>query len=231
MLVFLCVTNLSALAFYRLPLPSPLPGLAVATSMMVVVGEVQELLLAWEEELIRSEEALASWEEKARVLDNALAKVSAGLDAERTKAEVTRKEYLDKMVAHTAHAKHSIGLDQMLVEKKVDLNGREGDLNLCEAELAEAQTWGQNPQDNREELLEVIELWRLLQDAEADHVVEARLLSTLVRDVVKVLEDLGMPPIQGIPRDLCTTDDVLEVVDIIPEHRQEAYASGHGPWD
>jgi hypothetical protein len=40
-----------------------------------------------------------------------------------------------------------------------------------------------------------------------------------------------MPPIQGIPRDPCTADDVLEAVDFIPEHLQGAYASGHGPWD
>jgi hypothetical protein len=29
------------------------------------------------------------------------------------------------MEAHTAHAKHSLGLDKMLGEKKVELDGRE----------------------------------------------------------------------------------------------------------
>jgi hypothetical protein len=74
--------------------------------------------LAWEE-------AFAAQEEKAGILEKALAKVSADLDVEWTKAEATQKEYVDKMVAHTAHAKHSLGLDKMLGEKKVELDGRE----------------------------------------------------------------------------------------------------------
>jgi hypothetical protein len=74
--------------------------------------------LAWEE-------AFAAQEEKAGILEKALAKVSADLDVEWTKAEATQKEYVDKMAAHTAHAKHSLGLDKMLGEKKVELDGRE----------------------------------------------------------------------------------------------------------
>jgi hypothetical protein len=42
------------------------------------------------------------------------------------------------MVAHTTRAKHSLDLDKMLGEKKVELDGREHDLNLREAMLAEA---------------------------------------------------------------------------------------------
>jgi hypothetical protein len=52
-----------------------------------------------------------------------------------------------------------------------------------------------------------------------------------VSDVSKVLVDLGMPPILGIPWNLCTATDVLEAVDIILEHLKEAYDSGHNPWD
>jgi hypothetical protein len=55
---------------------------------------------------------LVAREEKAWILEKALAKVSADLDAEWAKAEATWKEYLDKMEAHTAHAKHSLGLDK-----------------------------------------------------------------------------------------------------------------------
>jgi hypothetical protein len=90
-----------------------------------VVEGLLELLLAPEEELTRREEALAAWEEKVGISKKALAKVSADLDAERTMAEATQKEYLDKMVAHTARTKHSLGLDKMLGEKKVELDGRE----------------------------------------------------------------------------------------------------------
>jgi hypothetical protein len=56
----------------------------------------------WEEELTRREEALAAREDKAWILEKALAKVSADLDTKQTKADATQKEYLDKMAAHTA---------------------------------------------------------------------------------------------------------------------------------
>jgi hypothetical protein len=74
---------------------------------------------------------------KARVLENALTKVNADLDTKQAKDEATRKGYLDEMAAHTAHAKHSLGLDEMLGEK-VELDGREWDLNMCEVALVEA---------------------------------------------------------------------------------------------
>jgi hypothetical protein len=44
------------------------------------------------------------------------------------------------MEAHTARAKHSLSLDKMLGEKKVELDGRERDLDLHEVALKEAQT-------------------------------------------------------------------------------------------
>jgi hypothetical protein len=91
--------------------------------------------------------------------------------------------------------------------------------------LAEAQTWRLNPRDNRKELMEVIVLRRLLHDAEVDHVAEARRLAFLVRGVSKVLVDLRMPPIPG------ASQRCIAVVVVIFEHLQEAYASGHGPWD
>jgi hypothetical protein len=44
------------------------------------------------------------------------------------------------MEAHATHARHSLGLDKMLGEKKVELNGREQDLDLREATLVEARS-------------------------------------------------------------------------------------------
>jgi hypothetical protein len=52
-----------------------------------------------------------------------------------------------------------------------------------------------------------------------------------VRDVSKVLEDLGLSPIPRIPRDLRMAGGILVVVDVILEHVKEAYDSRHGPWD
>jgi hypothetical protein len=42
------------------------------------------------------------------------------------------------MAVHTTCAKHSLGLDKILGEKMVKLDGRERDLELREAVLAEA---------------------------------------------------------------------------------------------
>jgi predicted component of type VI protein secretion system len=55
---------------------------------MLVATAVEELqeLLPVREELTEREEALAAREEKAGILEKALAKVSTDLDAERTKA-------------------------------------------------------------------------------------------------------------------------------------------------
>jgi hypothetical protein len=140
-------------------------------------------------------EALAAWEEKAGILEKALAKVHADLDMEWTKAEATQKDYLDKMIVHTARPKHSLSLDKMLGEKKVELDRRERDLELHE----EAQTRGLDPRVNCDELMEFVEPRRLLQDTEVDYVFEVEWRATLVRDVSKVLVDLGLPPITEVP--------------------------------
>jgi hypothetical protein len=66
------------------------------------------------DELTWREAALITWEEKAKNSEKALVKVSTNLDAEWVKVEATRKEYLDKMEVHTAHTRHSLGLDKML---------------------------------------------------------------------------------------------------------------------
>jgi hypothetical protein len=55
-------------------------GALVATS--VIMKELQEQLLACEEELMWREEAVAMREEKARIFEMALVKVSADLNAE-----------------------------------------------------------------------------------------------------------------------------------------------------
>jgi hypothetical protein len=138
------------------PPPPPLsPSIAV---VLVAAEELQEKPLALEEELTWREEALAAWQEKARIFKKPLVKVSADLDAEWVKTEATRKEYIDKMEPHIAHAKHSLGLDKLLGVKKVHLDERERDLDLCEAPLVEAQSRGLNPWDNHAELMEFIEL-------------------------------------------------------------------------
>jgi hypothetical protein len=104
------------------------------------------------------------------------------------------------MEAHTAHAKHSLGLDKMLVE---------------------AQSRGLNTWGNLEELMEFIELQRCLKEVELERITEARRLAILVRDASKVLVDLGMPPFPRIPQDLGTADDILEAVGTTLERPRE----------
>jgi hypothetical protein len=100
--------------------------------VVAVDEELQEQLLAWEV-------APTVWEEKAKIFERAmLVKVSADLDTKPEKAEATQKKYLDKMEVHTTRTKHSLGLDNMLGEKKVELDERERDLGLPEVALVEA---------------------------------------------------------------------------------------------
>jgi hypothetical protein len=97
--------------------------------------------------------------------------------------------------------------------------------------LVEVQSRGLNPRDNYEELTESVELQRCLKEPEVERVTEVEWLAILVWDVSKVLVDLGMAFVLGIPRDPHTADDVLDVAGTILEHLLEAYASNHGPWD
>jgi hypothetical protein len=73
----------------------------VVAKTAAVGKELQVQLLAWEEELIQREEALAVREEKVKISERALVKVSVDLDVEMAKAKATRKEYLNRMEAHT----------------------------------------------------------------------------------------------------------------------------------
>jgi hypothetical protein len=148
-----------------------------------------------------------------------LIKVSADLDTEHAKTEASRQEYLNKMRVHTVCAEHTLSLDKMFGEKV--LLDEEWDRALREAVLMEAQVQGLNPRDNREELMELIELRR----HKVERVTEVGQLVVLVRDISKDLMDLGKPPNPGI------TGDVLEAVGTILEHLREAHASRHSPWD
>jgi hypothetical protein len=60
-----------------------------------------------------------------------------------------------------------------LGEETVELAEREQNLGRRTAALVEAQAWGLNPRDNHNELMEFVELWRLLRDVEADHTIKA----------------------------------------------------------
>jgi hypothetical protein len=115
--------------------------------------------------------------------------------------------------------------------KKVQLDGKERDINLCEAVMAEAQSQGLNPQENHEELMDHVELQRCHEEARLEHITEAVQLAILVGDISKVLLDLGIPTIPRIPQPTRTASDVLEATGTVLECLQEAYASADSPWD
>jgi hypothetical protein len=71
----------------------------------------------------------------------------------------------------------------MLEEKRARLDEWEWDLELQTTVLAEAQARGINPRDNRDELMQFVELRQLLQDVEMDRVTEAGRLTALMRGV------------------------------------------------
>jgi hypothetical protein len=135
------------------------------------------------------------------------------------------------MHMHTNHAKHSLNLDKMLGEKKVELDKNKRDLALWEAVLTEPQVWGLNPRENQEELTGFVELRRCLDRVKVAHIAEARQLAVMVGDISKVLADLGMPPFPRIPKDSGMDNDVQEAVGTVLEPLREAYASGADPWD
>jgi hypothetical protein len=58
---------------------------------------------------------------------------------------------------------------------------------------------------------------------------QGQVAKNLVGDSSKVLVNLGMPPIPGIPQDPRTTGDVLEVAGTILECLQKPYTSSHSP--
>jgi hypothetical protein len=134
-------------------LPPPCPSPTTAVPVMATIEEMQELLLTREEELTRREEALAAREGKARISKKAITQVSATLGTEWAQAEATRWEYLDKIQAHTDHGNQVLDLDNMLGERKEQLDRKEWDLELRVVALAKAQARGLNPQDNRDELM------------------------------------------------------------------------------
>jgi hypothetical protein len=99
------------------------------------------------------------------------------------------------MCVHTARAKHTLNLNKMLGENRVLLAEKERDL-----EMREVQAHGLNTRENRDELLELVELWKHLNEAVVVRIAKARQLVALVEDISNALVDLGNP-IQGIPQD------------------------------
>jgi hypothetical protein len=71
-------------ALYK-PQPPPPPTPTAAAPTPMASDELQELLLAWEDE------QLAALDEKAKILEKALAKVNVDLHTERAKVEATQK--------------------------------------------------------------------------------------------------------------------------------------------
>jgi hypothetical protein len=87
--VYWCIADFSMFALGRPLPPPPSPSPATVVPATMTIEEMQELLLAQEEELTLREEALIAREEKARISEKALARVSSTLDMEWAKPKAT----------------------------------------------------------------------------------------------------------------------------------------------
>jgi hypothetical protein len=74
------------------------------------------------------------------------------------------------------------------------------DLKIQEVTLEKAQARDINLWENRDLLVELVELPRHLAVVERDHFTEAEELAALVAKISMVLVDLRLAPIQGIPQ-------------------------------
>jgi hypothetical protein len=77
----------------------------------------------------------------------------------------------------------------------------------------------------------LVELRKLLDEAEVAHVTKVGQLAFLVGNISTVLVDLCMPPIPRSPRDPGKASHILEEAGTILERLREAYSFGVGTWD
>jgi hypothetical protein len=92
---------------------------------------------------------------------------------------------------------HAFILDKMLEETRVRHQEKKQDLKGPKAALVEAQAHAHNLWDNQDLL---VELRDCLGGVQVYRIMEAEVLTALVADISTVLVDLGLAPIQGIPR-------------------------------
>jgi hypothetical protein len=83
---------------------------------MLALVELQEQLLAQEEELSSREGSIFSWEDGLTAIERALGRACMEHDAERSQTEVVRQDFLTMSRTLTTSSKHSINFNRMLVE-------------------------------------------------------------------------------------------------------------------
>jgi hypothetical protein len=99
-----------------------------------------------------------------------------------------------------------------------------------EEKLAEEQARGLYSFDRRDLSVELEELHERVAGVENECVTEAVQLSRSVMEISDALVDLGMFPIQSIPMQPRSAQDVLTVASHVLECLQEEHASGACPW-
>jgi hypothetical protein len=132
------------LPLYILHRPLPPPSSSSLDAAALSDAAVEEFLVR-EGELTWWEEAFTVREDEVRISEQAPVQANIALDEERAKVSAARQEYLNKIEAHTARGKQVLNLDKVLVEKKVELDGRERDLELRVVAMVEARAQGLNP--------------------------------------------------------------------------------------
>jgi hypothetical protein len=101
------------------------------------------------------------------------------------------------------------------------LSVQEMDLECQEEKLAEDQARGLYPPDRRNLSLELGKIHEHMAEPEDDRAVEAEQMSRLVREISNSLVDTNVLPIQDVPSQSQSANDVLAAFSLILERLWE----------
>jgi hypothetical protein len=132
--------------------------------------------------------------------EHVLGRVHMEHDAEHTRAEAIRQDYVARTHDFTASCRRSFSFDQILEERRTLLSVQDINLERREEKLMEEQAHGLRSFDGRELSVGLEELHLRLAMIEDERVTEAVRLSQLVIEISDAQVDLGVLPIREIPR-------------------------------
>jgi hypothetical protein len=134
------------------------------------------------------------------------------------------------MSASTIGCHHSLDFDWVLRGRQFILTMRGMDLKRWDDKLAEEQAHGLYSFDGSDLSMELEELRGRVAEVESKCVIEVVQLSRSVMEISDALVDLGVFPIQDIPSQLRSAQNVLTAASLVLEHLQEEHSSDIGPW-
>jgi hypothetical protein len=166
-----------------------------AITVLAVVAELREQLLAWERELSVRESALLARERG--VVEGGRAHMECNTIYDQVAS--FWGDYPPRLRTFTAGRRCSMEFDLVLSGRQFILSVQEVDLERREERLTADQVWCLHPSVRRNFSLELGELWERVAGVRDGRAVEGEQLSRLTMAVSDALVDLNVLPIQGIP--------------------------------